>query len=243
MVGKTDFSDAHNSMKIDHLNVNNASTAPAAGALQFNYVLDSDMFAVADSAGGAAGLALEQTQFSRISGAGSATGTGGACAACSKTGSITPTRFSRSTWRCRRSASASPPPMTGRTLCVARISPARPRSNATASTHNVLINPTYAGNVVNRGPQSTGIEMIGSGNWAQWQFPAAASLHRVRRSTTGPSCPHSTRPGDCAGSQPAGTRRGQRRLVDGVCQRQRQGAQRHRRRPGRSWRAARRCRR
>ena len=47
--------------------------------------------------------------------------------------------------------------------------------DATASTHNLLINPTFAGNVVNRGPQSAGIEIIGRGNWAQWQFPAAAT--------------------------------------------------------------------
>jgi hypothetical protein len=77
VIGKTDFSDAHNSIKTDHLVVNNASTASAAGALQLNYVLDSDIFVIADSAGGAAGLALEQTQFSRISGAGSANGTAG----------------------------------------------------------------------------------------------------------------------------------------------------------------------
>ena len=39
VVGKTDFSDAHNSAKIDHLIVNNASTAAAGGGCQFNYVL------------------------------------------------------------------------------------------------------------------------------------------------------------------------------------------------------------
>src|SRR5439155_25355598 len=77
VIGKTDFSDAHNSGKLDRLVVNNASTAAAAGGLQLNYVLDSDIFAIADSAGGAAGLALEQTQFSRISGAGSAAASGG----------------------------------------------------------------------------------------------------------------------------------------------------------------------
>ena len=75
--GKSDFSDAHNSIKIDHLVVNNASTAPGSGGCQFNYVLDSDIYAICVSAGGAAGLALEQTQFSRISGAGTAEGTGG----------------------------------------------------------------------------------------------------------------------------------------------------------------------
>src|SRR4029079_661100 len=47
--------------------------------------------------------------------------------------------------------------------------------NATASNRNVLINPTYAGSVLNRGPQSTGIQIVGSGNREQWQFPSAAS--------------------------------------------------------------------
>jgi hypothetical protein len=56
-VGLVDFSDAHNSLKLDHLVVNNASTASGAGGLQLNYVLDSDIFAVADAAGGAAGIA------------------------------------------------------------------------------------------------------------------------------------------------------------------------------------------
>jgi hypothetical protein len=77
VVGKTDFSDAHNSAKIDHLIVNSASTAAAAGGCQFNYLLDSDAYAVCVATGGAAGLALEQVQFSRISGAGTAEGTGG----------------------------------------------------------------------------------------------------------------------------------------------------------------------
>src|SRR5437868_12882622 len=49
--------------------------------------------------------------------------------------------------------------------------------NATASNRNVLINPTYAGSVVNRGPQSTGIQIVGTGNREQWQFPSAANLH------------------------------------------------------------------
>src|SRR3974377_960805 len=76
VLGKTDFSDAHNSAKIDHLIVNNVSTAAGAGGCQFNYLLDSDLYVVCVSVGGAAGLALEQTQFSRISGAGTAEGSG-----------------------------------------------------------------------------------------------------------------------------------------------------------------------
>jgi Pectate lyase superfamily protein len=78
VIGSSDFSDAQNSLRIDHLIVNNASSGARAGGLQLNYVLNSDIFAVADSAGGAAGIALEQTQISRLSGAGSAAGRGGA---------------------------------------------------------------------------------------------------------------------------------------------------------------------
>src|SRR5258708_1091037 len=77
VLGKSDFSDAHNSIKLDHLSVNNASTDAAAGGCQFNYVLDSDIWGVCVSAGGAAGMAFEQTQFSRISRRGTAEGTGG----------------------------------------------------------------------------------------------------------------------------------------------------------------------
>ncbi len=78
VIGQRDFSDAQNSLKIDHLIVNNAGAGSRAGGLQLNYVLNSEIFAVADSAGGAAGIALEQTQISRLSGAGSASARGGA---------------------------------------------------------------------------------------------------------------------------------------------------------------------
>jgi Pectate lyase superfamily protein len=77
VIGRGDFSDAQNSLKIDHLIVNNADAGKRAGGIQLNYVLNSQIFAVADSAGGAAGIALEQTQISRISGAGSASANGG----------------------------------------------------------------------------------------------------------------------------------------------------------------------
>jgi Pectate lyase superfamily protein len=174
VIGKSDFSDAHNSLKLDHLVVNNASTAPAAGGLQLNYVLDADIFAVADSAGGAAGLALEQTQFSRISGAGSASGTGGTALLLEQGYDYANTIFAFDM--------ENAPTCLGITFnhdgMNSFVSPyfaCTTAVNATASTHNTLINPTYAGSVVNRGPQSTGIEVIGSGNWAQWQFPAVAS--------------------------------------------------------------------
>jgi hypothetical protein len=78
VIGRPDFADAQNAIKIDHLIVNNAGTGVRSGGLQLNYVLGSEIFAVADAAGGAAGIALEQTQISRLSGAGSASGSGGA---------------------------------------------------------------------------------------------------------------------------------------------------------------------
>jgi hypothetical protein len=78
VIGEPDFSDAHNSIKIDHLVINNANGGPRAGGLQLNYVLSSQIFVVADTAGGAAGIALEQTQITHIAGAGSASARGGA---------------------------------------------------------------------------------------------------------------------------------------------------------------------
>src|SRR5260370_2465249 len=71
-LGLDDFSDAHNSAKFDHLIVNNRSQAASASGTRLNYVLNSALFVVSDAAGGAAGLAFEQVQFSRISGAASA---------------------------------------------------------------------------------------------------------------------------------------------------------------------------
>ncbi|HVC56394.1 MAG TPA: glycosyl hydrolase family 28-related protein [Stellaceae bacterium] len=174
VIGKTDFSDAQNSLKLDHLVVNNASTAAAAGGLQLNYVLDSDIFAIADSAGGAAGIALEQTQFSRISGAGSAAGTGGTALLLEQGYNYANTIFAFDM--------ENAPTCLGITFnhdgMNSFVSPyfaCTTAVNATASTHNVLINPTYGGTVVNRGPQSSGIEVVGSGNWTRWQFPTTAS--------------------------------------------------------------------
>ena len=62
--GKADFSDPHNSGKLDHLIVNNRSTGQHATGCQFNYVLNWDVNAVCVSAGGGAGMDLEQVQFS-----------------------------------------------------------------------------------------------------------------------------------------------------------------------------------
>jgi hypothetical protein len=175
MIGKTDFSDAHNSLRIDHLIVNNASTAAGSGGLELNYVLDGEVFAVADTAGGAAGVALEQTQFSHISGAGSAAGSGGTALLLENGDNVANTIFAFD-------MEASPTCLgitfahDGQNSFVSPYFNCVTAINATASSHNLLINPTYAGAVVNRGPQSVGIQVSGSGNWGKWQFPAAASF-------------------------------------------------------------------
>jgi len=72
VLGADDFSDAHNSVKIDHLIVNNAGAG--SGGVLLNYVLNADAFIVADAGRGGYGLGLNQVQFSRISGAASSTG-------------------------------------------------------------------------------------------------------------------------------------------------------------------------
>jgi len=174
VIGKTDFSDAHNALKLDRLVVNNASTASAAGGLQLNYVLDSDIFAIADSAGGAAGLALEQVQFSRISGAGSANASGGTALLLEQGFNYANTIFAFD-MELAPTCLGITMNHDGMNTFVSPYFACTTAVNATASTHNALINPTYAGNVVNRGPQSAGIEVIGGGSWARWQFPSAAS--------------------------------------------------------------------
>ena len=68
VIGKPDFADAHNSIKIDHLIANNGGSG---GGVQLNYVLNADIFVVADSAG-QVGLDVEQMQFSVLRGAASA---------------------------------------------------------------------------------------------------------------------------------------------------------------------------
>ena len=172
--GKTDFSDAHNSAKIDHLIVNNAGTAAGSGGCQFNYVLDSDIYAVCVSAGGGAGIALEQTQFSRISGAGTAEGTGGR-------GLVLENGYNFSNTFLALDLEVSPTCLSitfnhnGLNTFVSPYFNCQTAVNATASIGNVLINPNYGGATVNVGPSSTGVTVIGGGSRGRWLFPSAAS--------------------------------------------------------------------
>jgi hypothetical protein len=71
--GLDDLSDAHNSAKIDHLIVSNRNKTATASGVRLNFVLNSDLYLVSDTGGGGAELDLEQVQFSRLSGAASAT--------------------------------------------------------------------------------------------------------------------------------------------------------------------------
>ena len=79
VIGKADFSDAQNSMTTrPPLNVNNANTSNNSGACQFDYVLDSDLYAVCVlSPAERPGWPSSRPSFQRISGAGTAAGTGG----------------------------------------------------------------------------------------------------------------------------------------------------------------------
>ena len=174
VVGKTDFSDAHNSAKFDHLIVNNANAAATGGGCQFNYVLDSDVYAVCVAAGGAAGLAFEQVQFSRISGAGTAEGTGGR-------GVVLENGYNFSNTFFALDLEVSPTCLSitfihnGLNTFVSPYFDCVTAVSATASDGNVLINPNYGGATVNYGPLSTGISVIGTGSRDNWLFPAAGS--------------------------------------------------------------------
>lgn len=66
-LGQPNFADPQNSIKLDHIVVNNSG---AGIACQFNYVLDADIFAVCDSAG-VIGMDIRQLQFSTVKGAAS----------------------------------------------------------------------------------------------------------------------------------------------------------------------------
>jgi len=148
VVGTTNFADAHNSPKIDHLIVNNASTAPTSAGCQFNYLPDSDIYAVCVASGGGAGLAFEQVQFSRISGAGTAEGAGGR-------GVVLENGYNFSNTFLALDLEVSPTchsitfDHNGLNTFVSRYFDCVTAVNTTASVGNVLINPNYGGATLN----------------------------------------------------------------------------------------------
>ena len=174
IVGRADFSDAHNSIKIDHLIVNNSNASSTAGACQFNYLLDSDIYAVCDGAGGGAGMAFEQAQFSRVSGAATASGTGGR-------GVVLENGYNFSNTFSGLDLEVSPTCLSitfnhnGLNTFVSPYFDCVTAVSATSSIGNTLINPNYGGNVVNYGPNSVGISVQGTGSRPEWIFPTAAT--------------------------------------------------------------------
>jgi hypothetical protein len=157
--GRGDFSDAHNSAKIDHLIVNNAGGGTRAGGLQLNYVLNSDIFAVADTAGGAAGIALEQVQFSRLAGAGSASAAGGV-------GLLIDTGYDIANTISAIDLEVAPTCLAVRSSNAAHNTLLSPYFNcstavdAPAGDATVLVNPLYAGGVTARFAATNGIATI-----------------------------------------------------------------------------------
>ena len=174
VIGRPDFSDAQNSIKIDHLIVNNSSTSSTASACQFNYVLDSDIYAVCDTTGGGAGMALEQTQFSRVSGAATAAGVGGR-------GLVLENGYNFSNTLLGLDLEVSPTCLSitfnhnGLNTFVSPYFDCVTAVDATASIGNTLINPNYGGTVVNYGPNSVGISVDGTGSRPRWIFPTTAT--------------------------------------------------------------------
>jgi hypothetical protein len=173
-MGKVDFTDQHNSFAINHLVVTNASTAQGAGACQFNATYDAVVYVVCDSSGGAGGIALEQMQFSKIAGAGSAAAAGGQAIVLENG-----YNFSNIFYALDLEVAPICIQITanhhGDNTFVSPYMNCPVAVNATASDNNVLINPQYAGSVTSYGPQSVGISVVGMGSRAKWLFPTAAT--------------------------------------------------------------------
>jgi hypothetical protein len=176
ILGKADFSDAHNSAKIDHLLVNNASTAAGAGGCQFNFVLDSNIYAVCVSAGGAAGIALEQTQFSLVSGSGTASGSGGRSLVLENGYNFSNT-FSAIDLEVSPICLSMTSAHNGLNTFVSPFFNCATAINSTATivAGNTLVAPNYGGATVNYGPISTGVTVVGTGSRNNWLFPTTAT--------------------------------------------------------------------
>jgi Pectate lyase superfamily protein len=158
-IGRSDFGDAQNSIKIDHLVVNNGAQGPRSGGLQLNYVLDAEIFAVADTAGGAAGIALEQTQFSRLAGAGSASAPGGAALLIENGYSFADTIEAIDLEAAPTCLVIAAPSAAHNTF----VSPylACPTAvDAAAGNGTILLNPLFAGNVTTKFAATVGVATL-----------------------------------------------------------------------------------
>ena len=159
VIGRPDFADAHNATKIDHLVVNNANSGARAGGLQLNFVLNSEIYAVADSAGGAAGIALEQTQISRLGGAGSASAPGGSALLIENGYSFANTIEAMDLEVAPRCLVITSP-MAAHNTFVSPYMACPTGVDATAGNATELVNPLFAGNVKREFAAAVGIGTI-----------------------------------------------------------------------------------
>jgi hypothetical protein len=117
---------------------------------------------------------LEQVQFSWIEGAGTASGPGGRSL-------VLENGFDFSNTLKALDLEVSPiclsitTPNNGLNTFLSPFLNCTTAVSATASTGNTLINPNYGGAVVNFGPNSTGLSVLGPGSRANWLFPSAAT--------------------------------------------------------------------
>jgi hypothetical protein len=134
--GKNDFSDAHNSAKIDHMVINNAGTGRGA---RLNYVLNADLSLYSVTAGDY-GMQLNQVQFSRINGAASAT----AGAALEIGGGYTfANTFQGIDLEASQTCLAIDSQYANRNTFVSPYFNCRVPVAATAGNNNLLLNPSY----------------------------------------------------------------------------------------------------
>ena len=176
-IGKADFSDKFQGLRIEHLTAANASSAAGAGGIKVNYVVGARLWLGGTTAGGsaaAAAVAVEQAQDSQIAGAGAASGAS-AASLLVENGISTGNTFSGfnygttsntclSITAAGAALNAFVAPNFGCTTAV----------NATASgAGNVLVPPVFAG--ANRGPISGGITIVGRGALSRYVAPAAST--------------------------------------------------------------------
>ncbi|HVR10276.1 MAG TPA: hypothetical protein VMW75_19670, partial [Thermoanaerobaculia bacterium] len=176
-IGKADFSDKFQGLRIEHLAAANASSAGGAGGIKVNYVVGARLWLGGAAAGGSAAtaaVAVEQAQDSQIAGAGAASGAS-AASLLVENGVSTGNTFSGfnygttsntclSITAAGAALNAFVAPNFGCTIAV----------NATASgTGNVLVPPVFAG--ANRGPISGGITIVGRGALSRYVAPAASA--------------------------------------------------------------------
>lgn len=170
--GTTNFADLQQFPRIDQVVV--ANTGAGGGGCQLNNIVAGQigLACSATGSGALAGLALEQTQTSSLSGPFSSTGgvalllengsslrnsfTGLQLAQSATCISITSSTAASNTWLS---------PLLNCTTV----------ANATGGSQNELINPQYGPSVVNLAPISFGLRVVGGSSRGQWIFPSAST--------------------------------------------------------------------